>query len=79
MKEIFSCPIDTPWVISKAGAKEIMSIPKMYASEYMTYGSGRPVTVLWTLEEKRTVPGVAKLLLTSENIPFNLYSYQGPF
>jgi hypothetical protein len=46
VKEIFSCPIDTPWVISKAGTKEIMSIPKMYASEYMTYGSGRPVTVL---------------------------------
>ena len=46
VKEIFSCPIDTPYVLSKAGAKEIMSIPKMYASEYMTYGSGRPVTVL---------------------------------
>jgi len=46
VKEIFSCPIDTPYVLSKAGAKEIMTIPKMYASEYMTYGSGRPVTVL---------------------------------
>jgi len=45
VKEIFSCPVDTPWVIAKAGPKEIMSIPKMYRSEYTTYGSGRPVTV----------------------------------
>nr|CAB3262789.1 uncharacterized protein LOC100183262 [Phallusia mammillata] len=45
VKEIFSCPIDTPWVIAKPGPKEIMTIPKMYKTEYMTYGGGRPVTV----------------------------------
>lgn len=45
VKEIFSCPVDTPWVIASPGPKEIMTIPKMYDTEYMTYGSKRPVTV----------------------------------
>jgi len=39
------CPIDTPYVATVSGAKEIMTIPFMYKTEYGTYGSGRPVTV----------------------------------
>ena len=45
VKAMFSCPVDTPWVIAKAGPKELMTVPKMYKTEYMTYGGGRPVTV----------------------------------
>ena len=45
VKEIFSCPVDTPFIIARPGPKESMIAPKMYKTEYMTYGGGRPVTV----------------------------------
>ena len=39
------CEIDTPYITPVAGPGVIMKTPHMYKSEYMTYGSGRPVTV----------------------------------
>ncbi|CAK8676986.1 unnamed protein product [Clavelina lepadiformis] len=45
VKEIFSCPVDTPWVIARPGKKEAISVPHMYRTEYTMYGSDRPVTV----------------------------------
>ncbi|XP_042200873.1 uncharacterized protein LOC121851249 [Callorhinchus milii] len=40
------CPLSAPWVLPLEGpVPEIMSTPKMYESEYQTYGSGYPVTV----------------------------------
>ncbi|MEE6517369.1 hypothetical protein FKM82_027532 [Ascaphus truei] len=40
------CPIECPWTIPRQGPiPEIMTVPKMYETEYETYGSERPVTV----------------------------------
>ncbi|XP_051899177.1 uncharacterized protein LOC127585615 [Pristis pectinata] len=38
------CPLRAPWVVTQeASVPEIMSVPLMYKTEYMTYGSKRPV------------------------------------
>ncbi|XP_043939283.1 uncharacterized protein LOC122811483 isoform X1 [Protopterus annectens] len=45
-KQDVFCPIETPWTIPHEGPLTyIMSVPKMYETEYQTYGSSRPVTV----------------------------------
>lgn len=46
MREIFSCPVDTPWVIPDAGPKQTFAVPNMYSTEYGTYASGKPVTTI---------------------------------
>ncbi|XP_071500726.1 stabilizer of axonemal microtubules 3-like [Diadema antillarum] len=45
MTELFSCPVDTPWVIPKAGPAQTFSVPNMYTTEYKTYASGKPINV----------------------------------
>nr|XP_033815947.1 uncharacterized protein LOC117367485 isoform X1 [Geotrypetes seraphini] len=41
-----NCPLDCPWTLPLSGPlPEIMSVPKMYETEYQTYGSNQPVTV----------------------------------
>lgn len=45
MTELFSCPVDTPWVIPEAGPIQTFSVPNMYTTEYKTYASGKPITV----------------------------------
>ena len=44
-RELFSCPVDTPWVIPKAGPQQTFAIPNMYGTEYQTYASGKPISV----------------------------------
>jgi hypothetical protein len=44
-RELFSCPVDTPWVIPKSGPKETFSVPSMYNTEYQTYASGKPISI----------------------------------
>ncbi|XP_078588069.1 stabilizer of axonemal microtubules 3-like [Branchiostoma floridae x Branchiostoma japonicum] len=44
-KDIFSCPVDTPWVIPDPGPLEAFAVPSMYNTEYMTYASGKPISV----------------------------------
>ena len=44
-RELFSCPVDTPWVIPKPGPPQTFSVPEMYNTEYQTYASGKPITV----------------------------------
>ncbi|XP_033645808.1 uncharacterized protein LOC117305137 [Asterias rubens] len=43
-RELFSCPVDTPWVIPKSGPQQTFSVPSMYSTEYQTYASGKPIT-----------------------------------
>ncbi|KAG8433974.1 hypothetical protein GDO86_012364 [Hymenochirus boettgeri] len=39
-------PVECPWTIPRQGPlPEIMAVPKMYETEYETYGSDRPITV----------------------------------
>ncbi|XP_033123477.1 uncharacterized protein LOC117122110 [Anneissia japonica] len=45
MRELFSCPVDTPWVIPTAGPEQTFSVPQTYSTEYQTYASGKPVSV----------------------------------
>ncbi|XP_072033609.1 stabilizer of axonemal microtubules 3-like [Amphiura filiformis] len=44
-RELFSCPVDTPWVIPKSGPQQTFAVPKMYGTEYQTYASGKPISV----------------------------------
>jgi len=44
-KELFHCPVPTPWNLKGAGPEEIFSIPRMYKTEYQSISSGRPVIV----------------------------------
>ncbi|KAM4651345.1 stabilizer of axonemal microtubules 3 isoform 2-T2 [Discoglossus pictus] len=40
------CPLECPWTMPRQGPlPEIMSVPKMYETEYETYGSERPITI----------------------------------
>ncbi|OCT70934.1 hypothetical protein XELAEV_18037848mg [Xenopus laevis] len=44
-------PLECPWTIPRQGPlPEIMVVPKMYHTEYETYGGERPITVLETTQ-----------------------------
>jgi len=45
-RELFHCPVETPWNLKGPGADEIFSVPKMYKTEYQNIASGKPVVVL---------------------------------
>ena len=45
MREIYYCPVDTPYVLPEAGTKVSHAAPNMYKTEYQNVGSKRPITV----------------------------------
>lgn len=44
-KDLFHCPVPSPWKLKTAGKEEIFSVPKMYRTEYQSIASGKPVLV----------------------------------
>ncbi|CAH1787255.1 unnamed protein product [Owenia fusiformis] len=44
-RDIFFCPVETPYSLPNAGPKSIMTSPGMYKTEYTNVGSGAPITV----------------------------------
>lgn len=44
MKEIYYCPVDTPYNLPAPGNKSTFAAPNMYNTEYQNIGSRRPIT-----------------------------------
>ena len=44
-KDLFYCPVSTPWELHGAGPAETFSVPRMYHTEYESYASRKPVMV----------------------------------
>lgn len=44
MREIYYCPVDTPYVLPAPGSRAAAAAPQMYKTEYENIGSKRPIT-----------------------------------